>query len=128
MAAFSLENFALALEAFNKGNELKPSAQFKTWIRKCEAELSEARPQPVAAIATPTPAPASTTTTPNVVAPPAGKYKYVMRLHLGLTVRHDFFQTSTHVTVSIFAKGVKKDLVQVTIRKKQVHDGSKDST
>lgn len=44
MAAFSLEDFKTALAAFQKGMDLKPdAAAWKTWIRKCEAELSSGK-------------------------------------------------------------------------------------
>lgn len=118
MAAFSLDNFSLALTAFNKGNELKPSAQFKTWIRKCEAELGDgkATEAPTQPAATQTPVATAT------IAVAASKFKYVLALLFldSFAFRHDFFQTATHVTVCIFAKSVKKDSIQVTIKKKQV--------
>lgn len=91
MAAFSLEEYNSALEAFNKAGTLNPAPPanlLKTWIRKCDAELgtkiflvfwlkiegasgSDAKPA-----ATPTPAPAQksvATPTPAAkpVAPPA---------------------------------------------------------
>jgi len=41
MAAFSLEEFESAKEAFENAQKLAPSSTNKTWIRKCEAELAE---------------------------------------------------------------------------------------
>ncbi|MCL4418503.1 hypothetical protein M1146_00190 [Patescibacteria group bacterium] len=61
MAAFSLDKFDVALQAFTKGNELKPNATFKTWLRKCEAELGDGK---ATSTPTPTPTPATTTATP----------------------------------------------------------------
>lgn len=42
MAAFSLEEYESARASFQKGLELEPSNNiFKTWIRKCDAEMEE---------------------------------------------------------------------------------------
>eukprot|EP01127_Copromyxa_protea_P008447 TRINITY_DN1939_c0_g1_i2.p2 TRINITY_DN1939_c0_g1~~TRINITY_DN1939_c0_g1_i2.p2 ORF type:complete len:349 (+),score=108.71 TRINITY_DN1939_c0_g1_i2:2055-3101(+) len=109
MAAFALDNFQTALAAFTKGNELKTSAQFKTWIRKCEAELGDGKAaQPATPAPVAKPAPVSTTTTTQATPQASGSFK------------HDFFQTATHVTVSIFAKGVKKEATKISIQKKQL--------
>jgi hypothetical protein len=43
MAAFSLEEFESAKSSFTDGQKIAPEAQqnqFKTWIRKCDAELA----------------------------------------------------------------------------------------
>ncbi len=43
MALFSMDEFATAKAALEKGASLDPSnSQFKLWLRKCEAELSSA--------------------------------------------------------------------------------------
>eukprot|EP01123_Difflugia_compressa_P000163 TRINITY_DN10267_c0_g1_i1.p1 TRINITY_DN10267_c0_g1~~TRINITY_DN10267_c0_g1_i1.p1 ORF type:complete len:400 (-),score=99.90 TRINITY_DN10267_c0_g1_i1:76-1275(-) len=39
MAAFSLAEYESAKEAFQKAQQIDPSPQYKTWIRKCDAEL-----------------------------------------------------------------------------------------
>lgn len=41
MACFSLEEFQTARAAFEAGSKLDPkNSQYKTWIRKCDAELA----------------------------------------------------------------------------------------
>eukprot|EP00285_Hemiselmis_virescens_P001546 CAMPEP_0173414114 /NCGR_PEP_ID=MMETSP1356-20130122/83661_1 /TAXON_ID=77927 ORGANISM="Hemiselmis virescens, Strain PCC157" /NCGR_SAMPLE_ID=MMETSP1356 /ASSEMBLY_ACC=CAM_ASM_000847 /LENGTH=207 /DNA_ID=CAMNT_0014376235 /DNA_START=32 /DNA_END=651 /DNA_ORIENTATION=+ len=42
IACFSMEEYATAKTAFEKGRELDPNNnQFKTWLRKCNAELED---------------------------------------------------------------------------------------
>lgn len=120
MAAFSLEEYNSALEAFNKAGTLNPAPPanlLKTWIRKCDAELEGASGSDAKPAATPTPAPAQksvATPTPAAkpVAPPAASS--------ASQIRHDWFQTATHVTVCVLAKGVKKEALEVNIQAKEL--------
>jgi len=41
MAAFSLDEFETAKQAFLNAQQISPTAQTKTWIRKCDAELAD---------------------------------------------------------------------------------------
>jgi len=72
MALFSLEEYEAAKQAFEKGQSLEAAnTAFKTWIRKCEAELhvdSNVTTATAATTTTPTTA-AVTTTTPLPPAP-----------------------------------------------------------
>ena len=112
VACFQMEEYATAKNAFEKGKEIDPeTAQFKTWIRKCNAELEEEMaveegsaapivvspavvdaPKTVAAASIPTSAPAP---------------KPVQRF------RHDFIQNQTHVTISVYLKGATKENCQI---------------
>ncbi|PNW75124.1 hypothetical protein CHLRE_12g513600v5 [Chlamydomonas reinhardtii] len=63
IALFNLEEYEAAKEAFEAGCALAPDNTFKTWIRKCDAELEDeaaAAPQPAKVQASePAPAPAA---------------------------------------------------------------------
>jgi len=127
MAAFSLEDYVKAHASFTKANELKPSQQNKTWIRKCEVELESAgsakpAPQPTPA-ATPAPTKPKLVSTPihtpapiSQQAPPA-----VAPATDASKIRHEWFQTATHVTVCIMSKGTKKENCTVNIQNKELN-------
>jgi len=103
VACFSMEEYSTAKVAFEKGFEFDPkNAQFKTWIRKCNAEIDEemASEVPAPVISTPAPVPAAAATLPPAPKPVA-------------RFRHDFIQTPTHVTVSFYMKGATKENCQV---------------
>eukprot|EP01126_Amoeba_proteus_P065659 TRINITY_DN9377_c0_g2_i4.p1 TRINITY_DN9377_c0_g2~~TRINITY_DN9377_c0_g2_i4.p1 ORF type:complete len:281 (-),score=53.02 TRINITY_DN9377_c0_g2_i4:135-977(-) len=121
MAAFSLDNFSVALTAFLKANELKPSAQLKTWIRKCEAEIGsqEERVSHIEDRAT------LSSQTVQVFPPPVVSQSNqpppdLPKVATTPRFKHDFFQTESVVTVTIFAKGVRKEAVTVNIQKRQL--------
>jgi len=109
VACFSMEEYTTAKVAFEKGRELDDkNAQFKTWIRKCNAEIDEEMASeaaaPVAAAAA-----APVAATPAVQPPPP---KPVQRF------RHDFIQTPTHVTVTFYMKGATKDNCEVSFEER----------
>eukprot|EP00274_Cyanoptyche_gloeocystis_P003478 CAMPEP_0196666758 /NCGR_PEP_ID=MMETSP1086-20130531/64695_1 /TAXON_ID=77921 /ORGANISM="Cyanoptyche gloeocystis , Strain SAG4.97" /LENGTH=391 /DNA_ID=CAMNT_0042003995 /DNA_START=48 /DNA_END=1223 /DNA_ORIENTATION=- len=122
VACFELGEYETAKSAFEQGNKIQPSDPFKTWIRKCDAEIrEEAAAAKVAPTTTAQPAvqpsaPAASTSTPasrstpDAVKPtPSPQPKPA---ESGRT-RHEFYQSSTHVFVSVFAKGVDKDLTKI---------------
>ena len=104
VACFNMEEYTTAKTAFEKGRELdEKNTQFKTWIRKCNAEIDEEMASEVSA-----PVPAAVVppvaAAPAVAPPPP---KPVARF------RHDFIQTPTHVTVTFYMKGATDDNCQV---------------
>ena len=102
-----MEEYTTAKAAFEKGRELDDkNAQFKTWIRKCNAEIDEEMASEVAApvTAAPAAAAAAAAAAPAYTPPPP---KPVARF------RHDFIQTPTHVTVTFYMKGATKENCQV---------------
>mmetsp|Transcript_2387 Transcript_2387/g.5677 ORF Transcript_2387/g.5677 Transcript_2387/m.5677 type:complete len:356 (-) Transcript_2387:136-1203(-) len=106
MACFHLEEFATAKAAFEAGQKLDSgNATYKTWLRKCAAELDTEDSQPTAAApaAATNVAPASTAAaaaSPAVVAPPPKKVE---------RFRHDFIQNAQFVTVTVYIKGSTKE-------------------
>ena len=108
IAHFELEQYAAAKKAFAAGKVVVPAAseslgkRFQTWIRKCDAELDSddedvdltAPAAPVQPVAASVPVPS-----PVVAAKPS--------------IRHEWYQSATHVTISIFQKHLTKDDVVV---------------
>jgi len=101
VAAFHMEEYVTAKAAFEKGQAIDASnSQFKTWIRKCNAEIEEEMVGEEEAQEA-TPPPAAAAAAQPTYQPPAPKP--VARF------RHDFIQNPTHVTVSVYIKGANKD-------------------
>jgi suppressor of G2 allele of SKP1 len=161
MAAFSLDEFETAKAAFTKAQELAPSSQNKTWIRKCVAELEDEKdhdgessddvqtapepapvhsakpsadgpppleldeepkkPQPTASHTT-TQAPSHSHTTAHVPAQPQTTTKPTepAKPPASNKPRHEWYQTNTHVFVSLFVKNVKKEDAKIAINEKNV--------
>lgn len=121
MACFSLDEYETAKVAFEKGQALDPAnASWKTWLRKCDAELAiENGSETNTASSTtttetpasaPAPAPAPAPASAPAPAPAPAKP----------TLRHEFFQTATHVVISVFAKGLKKEDVEVEFQERSL--------
>ncbi|ETW10414.1 hypothetical protein, variant [Aphanomyces invadans] len=112
IAFFGMEKFRDAFKSFVKGKELagnqeNVSSRFKTWIRKCEAEIEDddmdTLDTPASQGACPTPAaepPAPTT-------PAASAF------------RHEWYQSPAHVTVSVFQKNLQSSDVAVQFDRHQ---------
>ena len=92
-ACFALHQFEAARAAFADAAKLEPSSrELKRWLRKCDAELESA------AVAAPSAAmPAAAAPAP----PPAP-------LTDSSKIRHEWYQSSTHMVVSVLARGVAK--------------------
>jgi len=155
MAAFSLEEFESAKEAFEKAQQLAPSAQHKTWIRKCEAELADGdkdgadessedmdivkppqttvkqthqldgppplepdtkqtKKSPVDDGLPPPLEPDVPLKTTNPAPSPAPVQQQPGQSQS--KVRYEWYQTETHVSVSIFLKNVKKEDANIVIK------------
>jgi suppressor of G2 allele of SKP1 len=166
MACFALDEYEAAKAAFEKGYQLEPTnSNFKTWIRKCNAELeieeeeeqkeakktkldtpesqqqtqtssSQASNQPTSQQIpqqTTTPKqdnglatqPQSNHTSSNTVQPidkpPANNAIFAPPL-LNITVignikiRREWYQTNSHVIVTVFAKNVPKESTVCTFK------------
>jgi len=101
-AAFSLEEFETAREAFEKGLKLytaegTDTRKYRTWIRKCEAEIEgsdnddmveDSSPNKNGKTSTPTPAPA---------APPIN------------TIKYQYYQTADQIVLSIMEKNCREE-------------------
>jgi len=131
IACFEMEEYESALAAFEKGFSLDSSDQsFKTWIRKCKAEIegesadgttstTVPAPTPTASTngTTTTPTPTHSSTVPRKPAPsttptPAPQ-STPTPAPAAQKIRHEWYQNPSQVFVSVFAKGVKKDNITV---------------
>lgn len=131
IAAFELDEFESARDAFQRGAQLDPeNSQFKTWLRKCAAELKEPVGVTAAAPQQPSPAPPTATTAPAAAAPaaqpaaadaPQAVRPAVSSATGAPRIRHEWYQTATNVVVTVFAKGVKRDDVKVRFDSHEVH-------
>ncbi|KAI9988062.1 hypothetical protein PInf_024322 [Phytophthora infestans] len=118
VALFELEKYAEAKRSFQQGKETASNAdealvkRFQTWIRKCDAEMDT--DDEAELILPDDPEPGQSAALRNqsaaVVAPSP----------VQPTIRHDWYQSSTHVTVSILQKKLKQEDVEVTIEPKKL--------
>mmetsp|Transcript_28451 Transcript_28451/g.31608 ORF Transcript_28451/g.31608 Transcript_28451/m.31608 type:complete len:383 (+) Transcript_28451:54-1202(+) len=138
IALFAEDEYESALAAFNKGSELDAAnRQFKKWIRKCKAEIAEDEDD----LDLQTPAPTQTTQPEKPVKEEAAAFPDDMpglepdpatkatepadtpmpdapaKKKRPPLFRHDWFQTTQKITVSVFAKNQKKEDVKVDIQK-----------
>merc|ERR1711916_209469 len=126
MALFALEEYASAQAAFKTGLELKPNHKpFKTWLRKCKAELaSEEGGDPVStttttttttasANATSTPSPNSQAPPPSSQAPPPSS-QGSQAPPAKPKVRSDWYQSEEYVMISVYAK--KTEAAKTTVQ------------
>jgi len=116
MAAFELQEFETAKAAFEQGQILEPgNSSWRTWLRKCEAEIGIENP--------PTEKSTSINTqklpTPMEVSPPNPTITPTAT-PLPPKIRHEWYQTNSHVIVAIFAKNIKKEQTTIDIREKAV--------
>jgi len=101
LACFSLEEFETAKSAFEKGQALDPGdANFKLWIRKCEAELAES--SPVSSKSSPAPTFAVAPSEPTM-----------QRAPLEPRVRHTWYQNESFVYVTFYQKNLTEEDVSV---------------
>ncbi len=120
VAAFALEDFAQAKHAFARGRDLlaggpEPGGRkYGTWLRKCEAELEDEELD--LKFATTTTTTTSKAAAPPVIPVPAAKPKY------------QYYQTPTHVTVTLLAKGVKEEEATVSLEARHLKVALKDGT
>jgi len=109
IACFSLEEYQSALTSFEKGHSLDPENNtFKTWIRKCRAELEEEGNESHVESPAPSQMPAAKheVPAPQQVAPPVVPADNLPPKN---PVRHEWYQTATHIVVSVFIKNATKE-------------------
>jgi len=117
LGCFALQEFESARAAFTSALELDAPAarEMKRWIRKCDAEIaSECEGAAMATTPAPQAAPsASTSSAPAAAAAPAAAPAAPAPL-VPEKIRHEWYQTQTHTVVSILARNVPKDAVEVS--------------
>ncbi|KAL4230582.1 Suppressor of G2 allele of SKP1 [Mactra antiquata] len=122
MALFYLEEYQPAKDAFSEG--LKIDAEdnnFKTWIRKCEAELDLSQQNKTATSqvgVSGTNSDSKETTSTPAENEPSKNSQRVVPLPTKQKSRYDWYQTQTHVVISILLKNVKQEDAQINIQEK----------
>ncbi|KOO24709.1 suppressor of g2 allele of skp1-like protein [Chrysochromulina tobinii] len=117
-ASFALGEYEAARAAFAKALELSGDGrELKRWMRKCDAEiaLEKAPPTPVPLA----PAPPSTTANPAAPAPSAAPAAPAPTSDPS-KIRHEWYQTQSEVVVSVLARNVSPEKVQVDFHEAEV--------
>jgi suppressor of G2 allele of SKP1 len=125
IACFELEEFETALAAFEKGSALDTSdSSFKSWIRKCKAEIESEGGSVESSSSTPVAAPKPTTaetkppaTVQAQTSNPAPQPAQPAQSAQPAKIRHEWYQSASHVVVTVFAKNVKREDLTVDIQK-----------
>mmetsp|Transcript_12205 Transcript_12205/g.31939 ORF Transcript_12205/g.31939 Transcript_12205/m.31939 type:complete len:380 (-) Transcript_12205:171-1310(-) len=119
-ALFRLEEYDEAELAFRKGLDLVPdSIILRRWLRKCQAERSPAivaKPRPMAVQPASSAVPPSAPATPAALSAPGGPAMSAPKPvppSDPSRVRHEWYQTLTHVVVSVLIRGCAEGDVSV---------------
>ena len=120
-AAFALGEFEAARASFSKALELgnvpgTTALELKRWVRKCDAEVALENappPPPPAAAAQPPKAPVNPMAPPPAAAAPSTSSD-------PSKIRHEWYQTQTHVIVSILARNVPSERVKADFSEGEV--------
>ncbi|CEG36400.1 sgs-domain-containing protein [Plasmopara halstedii] len=113
MAQFELEKYAEAKQSFQNGKEATPQVnealikRFQTWIRKCDAELDSENEADLIISDDPVSVQRSAGSDCGAAA--------IAPLPAKSVIRHDWYQSSTHVTLAILQKNLPQDDVEITI-------------
>ncbi|XP_045205116.2 protein SGT1 homolog [Mercenaria mercenaria] len=122
-ALFHLEDYQSAKDAFSEGHKLDAEDNnFKTWIRKCEAELdlqekNKAAQTDVGVSETKSqdaPKPESVDQNKTEASKPA------VPMPTKEKSRYDWYQTQTHVVVTILLKNIKQEDADIDIQEKSL--------
>lgn len=123
--SFALGEFEAARAAFSKALELcngsQAALELRRWMRKCDAEITLESAPPAPA---PAPAAAAPRTAVNPMAPPPAAAAAASASAATVTdpnkIRHEWYQTATHVVVSILARNVPAERVKVDFAEAEV--------
>jgi len=106
IAYFETDSFEPAMEAFKKGLAVEPeNSGLKTWVRKCEAEIKFTEPNDGAAPPMPT---------------PSGAPAEAIMQTMGDKCRYEWYQNTTHVIVTVFAKNRTEEHTQLELQEGEI--------
>ena len=112
-ALFFLDRFAEALAAFQTAEASgHPAQQTALWKRKCQAELQRSSAAAAASAATQSP---SADASQAAASPPQPTPSTSSPPPLSSKVTQSWFQTASHVTVTLFAKNLAKGAVTASV-------------
>lgn len=103
--SFLKGDFVTARECFVKGHGFEPTSNLKTWIRKCTVEIGDEF---------------EIMNSTNVVQKKDKEIKEIKLKKDDVSIRNDFFQTPSHVILSIFIKSVKNDDVKIVFKEQEL--------
>jgi len=115
MACFAMEEYETAKTSFEKGQQIDPqNTSFKTWIRKCVAEIEteqdNEKPSKKEETTKDSQEPSVVSNTPTQTIP--------AQVVIKPSFRHEWYQSASHVTVNIFAKNTKKEDTNIDLQEK----------
>ncbi|XP_067663199.1 protein SGT1 homolog [Haliotis asinina] len=110
IALFHLKDYKNAIDAFREGQSLDPAdSNYAKWLEKCEAELppltSSSTEETPLASTDPTTEPSTQPT----AEPPTESTAKPVQMPSRPKAKHDWYQTATHVIVTLLIKNVAKD-------------------
>ncbi|KAF9949290.1 Protein SGT1 A [Mortierella alpina] len=110
VAAYHLQDYQTAKVALEACYALSPEQRtLASWMRKNEQELAK-QPKAAPAVSAPAPVPAAA-----AAATPAAVPAPTPAVH---RVRHEWYQNDSYVTISVFIRNAKKELVDINITEK----------
>ena len=112
VSCFELDEFESALDAFQAGQAacdpaVMEARKYGMWLRKCAAELEESDDDDEAMAPAPVAQPLAT-------APLTSSGLKVVPC----TIKYQYYQTSTHVTITLLAQQIKEEEAHIDIREK----------
>jgi len=133
IACFDMEEFETAKISFKNGLQIEPTNNsFKTWIRKCNSELEidddletensskKTKSDEVPSTITPqSSSPIHPTQPPTQ--PSTSSVTNNQKPSNDQKLRHEWYQTATHVYVSLFVKNVKSEQARFEIKEKSIN-------
>ncbi|XP_046374157.2 protein SGT1 homolog [Haliotis rufescens] len=118
IALFHLKDYKNAIDAFREGQSLDSAdSSYAKWLEKCEAELpplsssstEQASSAPTEPTEEPSTQPTAQTPSDSTTEPPTMPPAEPVKMPSGPKTKHDWYQTATHVIVTILIKNVAKE-------------------
>eukprot|EP01091_Cochliopodium_minus_P001145 TRINITY_DN1101_c0_g1_i1.p1 TRINITY_DN1101_c0_g1~~TRINITY_DN1101_c0_g1_i1.p1 ORF type:complete len:350 (+),score=119.16 TRINITY_DN1101_c0_g1_i1:45-1094(+) len=116
MALFDLENYKEAKQSFEQAVKLNPSqSTWETWIKKCKAELNETTTSNTTTTT-------NTNTNDNIPSTNTNTTTTTNTntFNTNQKIRQEWYQTPTHIIITVFAKNITKENLTVVIKQKEV--------
>lgn len=115
-AYFYMDEYESSHDAFSEAKALG-SKKCDLWLRKCQAELRRERGDTSAAVMAPSPA----SPAPEVEATPAAPVVPAKVVPMAEKTKENWFQNNDGVQITLFAKGLAEEDVQVEVKEQEVH-------
>ena len=124
IAFFELEEYESAKEAFEQCKDHSDQNLIRRWIRKSEAEIgnenSDDESKTAASITVNNAEPAKTANPQPTAADKSASVTTADLPPVKQSIRHEWYQTPTHVVITIFAKNVQPEQAQIEFQTQSV--------